>query len=195
MFMGAAQIEASAFAGSVWRLAAGGVFSVLLIAACVTDVRQRRVPNGLVVVLAVLGLAFSVWVDPWLPGLGRGVAGLVLGFSIWIAFYVVGGMGAGDVKLFAAAAAWLGPAGAWHASLVAALLGGILSVGALLAQRRLREGAERVAIALSTMSMAPLGGVTPGVERKRYLPYGLALAGGAVLVGWFPDILGVWRAL
>jgi prepilin peptidase CpaA len=193
MFIGAAQIEASAFAGSGWRLAAGGVFSVLLLVACVTDVRWRRVPNWLVVVLAVLGLAFSTWIDPWLPGLGRGFAGLALGFSIWIVFYVVGGMGAGDVKLFAAAAAWLGPAGAWRAALVAALLGGVLSVAALLAQRRLREGTERVAIAVSTMSMAPLGGVTPAAERKRYLPYGIALSGGALLVAWFPEILVVWR--
>jgi prepilin peptidase CpaA len=193
MFIEAAQIKASAFAGSGWRLAAGGVFSLLLIIACVTDVRQRRVPNWLVVVLAVLGLAFSALIDPWLPGLGRGVAGLALGFSIWIVFYVVGGMGAGDVKLFAAAAAWLGPAGAWQASLVAALLGGLLSVVALAAQRRLREGTERVAIAVSTMSMSPLGAVTPGADRKRYLPYGIALSGGALLIAWFPEILGVWR--
>ena len=168
---------------------------MLLIVACITDVRWRRVPNLLVIVLAGLGLAFSTWTDPWLPGLGRAFAGLLVGFSIWIVFYLVGGMGAGDVKLFAAAATWLGPTGAWQASLVAALLGGVLSVIALIAQRRLREGSERVAIAISTLSVTPLGAVEPGVARKRYLPYGIALAGGALLTAWVPKILVVWRGL
>ena len=193
MFIGAAGLETSAFAGSAWRLAAGGVFTALLVTACVTDVRWRRVPNWLVLALAVLGIGFSTAIDPVLPGLGRGLIGLVVGFSIWILFFAVGGMGAGDVKLIAAAAAWLGPGGAWRASLVAALLGGLLSVVALLLQRRLREGTQRVAIAVSTMSIAPLGAVAPGVERRRYLPYGIALSGGALLVAWFPEILGVWR--
>ena len=193
MFSGVAAIEFSAFAGSVWRLAAGGVFTALLVVACVTDLKSRRIPNWLVLVLAVLGLGFSTAIDPGLGGFGRGFAGLLVGFSIWILFFVAGGMGAGDVKLIAAAAAWLGPGGAWRASLVAALLGGVLSVVALLAQRRLREGTQRVAIAMSTMSVAPLGAVAPGVERRRYLPYGIALSGGALLVAWFPQILGVWR--
>ena len=195
MFIEAARIETSAFAGSGWRLAAGGVFSVLLVVACITDVRWRRVPNALVVVLALLGVAFSTWTDPWFPGLGRAVSGLLVGFAIWIGFYLVGGMGAGDVKLFAAAATWLGPTGAWQASLVAALLGGVLSVIALMIQRRLREGSERVAIAISTMSVSPLGAVEPGVARKRYLPYGIALSGGALLIAWVPGILGAWREL
>src|SRR5688572_22479315 len=190
MFLGVAVLQESAFAGSTWRLAAGGLFTALLVAACVTDLRWRRIPNWLALALAVLGIGYSIAVDPGLAGVGRGVGGLFVGFSIWILFFVVGGMGAGDVKLIAAASAWLGPNGAWRASLVAALLGGILSLVALLAQRRLREGTQRVAIAMSTMSIAPLGAVAPDVERRRYLPYGIALAGGALLVAWFPQILG-----
>jgi prepilin peptidase CpaA len=195
MLMQAARLESSAFAGSAWHLVAGGVFTILLIVACITDVRWRRVPNKLVLLLTILGLAFSAWSNPWLPGVARAATGLLVGFAIWIGFYLVGGMGAGDVKLFAAAATWLGPTGAWQASLVAALLGGVLSLGALIAQRRLREGSERVAIAISTMSAAPLGAVEAGVARKRYLPYGIALSGGALLVAWVPNILGMWRGL
>ncbi len=116
-------------------------------------------------------------------------AGLALGFSIWIMFHVAGGMGAGDVKLFAAAAAWLGPGGAWRAALVAALAGGVLSLGALIWQRRTREGVERVAMSLSMFSLAPLGKVSADEQRKAYLPYGVALACGALLIGWIPGIL------
>ena len=177
------------FAGSEWRLAAGALYSVLLVIACVTDVRWRRIPNVLVAVLAAAGFAFSVEVEPWWPGLLRASTGLVLGFSIWIIFHVAGGMGAGDVKLFAAAGAWLGPAGAWRAALVAALVGGVLSLAALVWQRRTREGVERVAMSLSMFSLAPLGKVSPGADRKAYLPYGVALACGALLTAWIPGLL------
>ena len=177
------------FAGSEWRLAAGVVYSTLLVIACLTDVRWRRIPNGLVLVLALTGFAFSVAMEPWWPGLLRAASGLTLGFAIWILFHVAGGMGAGDVKLFAAAAAWLGPGGAWRAALVAALAGGVLSLGALMWQRRTREGVERVAMSLSMFSLAPLGKVAPDQQRKAYLPYGVALACGALLTAWIPGIL------
>src|SRR6476620_6600206 len=124
------------FSGSLFRLLGGGVFSVLLVIACVTDVRWRRIPNALVLTLAITGFAFSVWLDPWLAGLGRATAGLSLGFGIWLAFFVLGAIGAGDVKLFAAAGAWLGPAATWRAALVSAALGGALAIAMLVRERR-----------------------------------------------------------
>ncbi len=177
------------FAGSEWRLAAGVVYTTLLVIACVTDVRWRRIPNALVLVLALTGFAFSVGMEPWWPGVVRAFSGLALGFAIWILFHIAGGMGAGDVKLFAAAAAWLGPGGAWRAALVAALAGGVLSLVALMWQKRTREGVERVAMSLSMFSLAPLGKVSPDKQRKSYLPYGVALACGALLTAWVPGIL------
>lgn len=176
------------FAGSEWRLAAGALYTLLLVIACITDVRWRRIPNALVLVLALTGFAFSVTTEPWLPGLMRAFSGLVLGFSIWILFHIAGGMGAGDVKMFAAAAAWLGPGGAWRAALVAALAGGVLSLVALVLQRRTREGLERVAMSVSLFSLAPLGKVAADQQRKTYLPYGVALACGALLTAWIPGI-------
>ena len=177
------------FAGSEWRLAAGVLYTLLLVIACVTDVRWRRIPNALVAVLALTGFAFSVAMEPLWPGLVRAFSGLVLGFSIWILFHIAGGMGAGDVKMFAAAAAWLGPGGAWRAALVAAVAGGVLSLAALLVQRRMREGLERVAMSVSMFSLAPLGKVVPDQQRKSYLPYGVALACGALLIAWIPGLL------
>jgi prepilin peptidase CpaA len=165
------------------------LYTTLLVIACITDIRWRRIPNVLVLVLTLTGFAFSVAMEPWWPGLLRAVAGLGLGFAIWILFHVAGGMGAGDVKLFAAAASWLGPSGAWRAALVAALAGGILSLGALIWQRRTREGVERVALSFSMLSLAPLGKAVPGQNRNSYLTYGVALDCGALITAWIPGIL------
>jgi prepilin peptidase CpaA len=176
------------FSGSLLRLAAGGVFSVLLVAACITDVRWRRIPNALVLALAIPGIAFSVSLDPWLAGLARAMGGLTLGFAIWIAFFVIGAIGAGDVKLFAAAGAWLGPGATWRAALVAAALGGVLAVAMLMRERRTRDAFERVMVSVSTRSVASLA-PNPGVPRSRQLPYGVALACGALIVAWIPGVL------
>ena len=176
------------FSGSLFRLVSGGVFSVLLVAACITDVRWRRIPNALVLALALPGIAFSVSLDPWLPGLGRAMSGLTLGFAIWIAFFVIGAIGAGDVKLFAAAGAWLGPGATWRAALVAAALGGVLAVFMLLRERRAREGFAKVMVSVSTRSVAALA-PDPAMPRSRQLPYGVALACGALIVAWIPGVL------
>ena len=48
----------------------------------------------------------------------------------------LGVLGAGDVKLFAAGAAWLGPAGVWPATTYAALAGGVLALGWVVLGRR-----------------------------------------------------------
>jgi len=180
--------QTAAFSGSLFRFLAGGVFSVLLVIACVTDVRWRRIPNVLVLTLALTGLAYSVWIDPWFPGLGRAAGGLALGFGIWIAFFVIGAIGAGDVKLFAAAGTWLGPAATWRAALVAAAIGGLLAVLMLLRERRTRDGFEKVMVSLSSRSLSVLT-PDPAIPRKRQLPYGVALACGALIVAWIPGVL------
>ena len=45
----------------------------------------------------------------------------VLGAALFFPFFALGGMGAGDVKLLAALAAWLGPADAVYLAMFAAI--------------------------------------------------------------------------
>src|SRR6185503_8623684 len=115
------------FTGSYAHLAGGVVFTLLLVVVCATDIRSRKIPNELVLAILVTGWVYALTVaDPWLALRGS-LAGTLLGFGIWIGFYLVGVIGAGDVKFFAAAGAWLGPGATWRAALVAAVVGGILA--------------------------------------------------------------------
>ena len=119
------------------------------------------------------------------------MGGVLLGFGIWIAFWLIGMMGAGDVKFFAASGAWLGVAGVWHAALIAGALGGILAVVSLLRDRQLRRGIERAALAVTSRSVGVLGSSSDDADaRRRHLPYGVALAGGALAAAWLPHLLG-----
>jgi prepilin peptidase CpaA len=158
---------------------------VLLAAICVSDVRYRRVPNALVASLAILGLLASTLRQPWVAGLSHGVLGLLAGLALWMPFWLFHMIGAGDVKLFAAAAAWLGPSLVPEAALLAALYGGLAALGMLIVQR----GAWLTFVRLGHALYAP--GIlrdTPGTRGAR-LPYGVAITAGVLTAARFPGIL------
>ena len=168
----------------------GTLFSVLLLVGCVTDIRDRRIPNVLVLIILLTGVAYSVSTLSLVEGLIRSAAGAGLGFGIWIAFWLLGLLGAGDVKFFAAAGAWLGPGNAWRAALMAAIFGGGLAVYSLIRSRQLKSGVERTALALSSRTLGVLDSTSEDAAgAKRHLPYGVALAAGALAAAWLPKFL------
>lgn len=83
------------------------VAAVTLFAA-VTDVRRFKVPNKLTFPALLLGLVCSSLLGGFM-GLGISFLGAVTGFAVLLVFYALGGVGAGDVKLFTALGSWLGP--------------------------------------------------------------------------------------
>ncbi len=98
---------------------------IVLAVATFTDLRNRRIPNWLVVPFLVVGLVSSAWLHGW-HGLGHSLAGLGLGLLIYGFLFWMGGMGAGDVKLAAAIGAWIGPNQLFIALVVTAMAGGIM---------------------------------------------------------------------
>ena len=83
--------------------------TVLLMLASASDIRARRVPNLLNAVVVSGGLLFQVLSPRAGDGWSSALGGLAVGFGIWFPMYLFRLVGAGDVKLFAAAAVWIGP--------------------------------------------------------------------------------------
>ena len=107
-------------------------------------------------------------------------------------FYVIGVMGAGDVKYFAAMSAWLGPGLAWRTALLCALIGGVLAVVFLLRDSRLGRALQAIALAPFLRAFpAPQVADLTALEARRQLPYGVAMGLGAIIAFLFPSILGV----
>ena len=177
------------FTGSYVHLAWGAVFTLLLLTGCVTDLKSRRIPNELVAVILGTGLLFALYSSNVVQALAMSLAGTAIGFAIWIAFYLVGVIGAGDVKFFAAAGSWLGPGATWRAALVAAVVGGVLAIVFLLLEKRLGTVLRRMAMAASSGSLVALPERTVDTSTgHRPLPYGVALAIGALVTAWFPGL-------
>ena len=174
------------FVGTEWGLGWGVSYTVLVVLAAILDVWRRRIPNWLVLTLATLGIVFASFQVPGFGGLWRGIEGIALGLALWLPFYAMGWVGAGDVKLFAAASAWLGPARAFEAALASAFAGALLAVIWML----WTYGVKRTAATLGAAAAAPAV-LAPSPRtgiRQRPLPYAVALALGALAAAWMPGL-------
>ena len=166
-------------------LVAGAVFTALLALVVRSDVAARRIPNALVLTLVLSGTCVATTILRADVGLGGAAVGFALGLGLWVPFWVMRVLGAGDVKLAAAVGTWLGPAGVLEASVLAAIAGGALALVVVARRRRLAALAGGLALWTAALQRGQL--TKPLVADKTdVLPYGVALAVGAVLAGWLP---------
>ena len=154
-----------------------GVLIALVIASAWSDVRTRCIPNWLTVTGAVAGLALHFRQSDF-PGAFSSIAGLILGLGIFMALYLAGGMGAGDVKLFGAVGALVGPQRLLLIFVLTGLLGGIAAVVLSLSRGRLGSTVQRTGELLLDLSRARMPRTH---EDPMRLPYGAVIAGGTLL--------------
>jgi prepilin peptidase CpaA len=95
--------------------------------ATITDLYSRRIPNWLVLPYWLAGIVFRGVYFGW-HGVWQSLAGAGVAIGIFGVFFLLGGMGAGDVKLCAAVGAWIGPAQTLFALIFTALAGGVIVV-------------------------------------------------------------------
>jgi prepilin peptidase CpaA len=110
------------------------------------------------------------------------------GVAIFLPFFLLGGMGAGDIKLVACIGAWLGPRAALWVALYAALAGGVMAVGIAVAAGYFRQALANIVKLLTywrIVGVRPLPEVTLEGARGPRLPYALPIAVGAVAAIWF----------
>jgi len=104
----------------------------------VTDLWSFKIYNVLTVPLLVSGLIYHSVVGG-MVGFQGSLLGALFGFGALLAFYVMGGMGAGDVKLMAAIGAWLGLPVTFHLFIASSLAAGVYSVILLVVGQSLVE--------------------------------------------------------
>ena len=79
----------------------------ILILASWIDLKTHRIPNYLTFTALIAGFLLQILLHGW-NGITHSLGGVIVGFLIFIPFYIKGGMGAGDVKLMAVVGAFLG---------------------------------------------------------------------------------------
>src|SRR5260370_7182149 len=99
--------------------------AALVIVAAVFDIRFRRIPNWLVVAGFCSGLALNVFFFR-VDGLILALLGAALAFAVYLPFFALRAMGAGDVKLMIAIGAFMGARNSLILFLITSILLGIL---------------------------------------------------------------------
>jgi prepilin peptidase CpaA len=158
------------------------------------DVRSRRIPNRLLLPGALAACALhgalaagqGLFQQPF-GGLGlmSALAGLAIGLALLLPLYMLGAMGAGDVKLMAMVGAFLGPQAVIEAALLSLLCGGVLALSAALWSRTLPTVLMHVQQMLLHALLRAVSGAgaaipaPPAASGK--LPYAIAIASGTLL--------------
>jgi prepilin peptidase CpaA len=131
------------------------------------DVRTRRIPNALALSVAALGLArLTLTGDLAAALISIGVAAVV--FILGFLLFWRGLLGGGDVKLMAASVLLVGAPALSLFFLATSLCGLVVTLATVAADRFARRAA---------CPQSPAGVLRP----RRTVPYGVAIAGGAVL--------------
>ena len=161
---------------------------VVLVAALVaaaTDIWKFKVYNALTLPLLVSGLLYHAF----RAELADSLLGVLFGFASLIVLYIIGGMGAGDVKLMAAVGAWLGMPLTFYVFIASSLAAGVYSIGLVVWTGQVVETAVNLQILwLRLASVGRYLGSDDMVEsevrrsdrRKRIIPFAAMVAIGLV---------------
>jgi len=118
------------------------ILTPILVIAAVTDIRWGKIFNWLTFPAIFIGIIYQLIMAGLPEGL-LSIAGLFVGMACYLPFYLMGGTGAGDVKLMGAVGAFLGPKGVFYAFIYSTLVGGIYAVLLLISHRMFEETLQR----------------------------------------------------
>ena len=160
---------------------------VMLGLAVVSDLRDRRIPNRVTVWGAACGLVLAALAVGGVPSsslLGMGVA---LGISF--PAFALGVLGAGDAKLLAAVAAFVGLGALPSVLLYGGLAGGVLGLASSIQRGTVIPVLMNLPGTFVYVVTFGRRGAGQTIEdpNARTIPYGVAIAAGAV-AAWFAPL-------
>jgi prepilin peptidase CpaA len=163
------------------------IVGALLVWGAVADVRTARIPNRLVLAGLVLAPAAAL-AHGGLAGLGAALAAAGIAFGVGFAGFALGAIGGGDAKFLVVGAAMVGLPQLLPYLLAAGALGGLLGVGTILWHRRGIEATVMTADLAKSVATLGRKGYRGrlGDEGRIAVPYGVAIAGGALIVQFTP---------
>lgn len=155
---------------------------IFILLICIyTDVKSRKIYNKVIFPSLLFAFTINAFIGGW-DSLLHSFLGFLTGLGLLLIPYLMGGMGAGDVKLLALIGALKGVHFVLITSLYMAIVGGIIAIAILL----FRKGAvERFKNIIFFLSARRSGVKVPLLLNKDSLkatyPYGVAIAAGAFI--------------
>jgi prepilin peptidase CpaA len=150
-----------------------------------TDLKSRKIYNAVLFPILFTALIIHT-IMGGLGGLSHAVLGTIVGLSILLIPFLLGGMGAGDVKLLAVIG---GIKGIWFVlftSFYMALAGGVIAVFILLFHKGFKKRMKQIILFFhGLLNGVKFPIISDAVGMKTTYPYGVAIAAGAIYQAFF----------
>lgn len=177
---------------AAWQLWCFVTVALALVIALEADLLESRIPNVLVALLLVAGVALHAMgpangregvfgAFPGALGGAQALLGAAVGLAIFLPMHLVGAMGAGDVKFMAALGAFAGPVDVLGLALSVVALGGVLALVLTVVRRKssLAWGNVLRVVHGIRHPLASNQRFDPATQSALRMPYALAFALGA----------------
>lgn len=158
------------------------VLSIILLVCFYTDIKFNKIYNAVLVPAAVVAFAGNIYLGGVQTGI-TSIKGLILGMGLLFIPFMMGGIGAGDVKLLGVIGIFKGPDFVWTVFLMTALVGGLISIIVMVKSKNfIMRLKTAFMMLLSILRIVPVPVIENiGSETALTFPYGAAITAGTVL--------------
>ena len=115
---------------------------IILVIASIKDLFSFRIPNWLTYPAIAVGFSYSSFTKGY-EGFLFSLTGALIGFVLLLLPYMIGGTGAGDVKLMGAVGSFLGVHGIFVVFILSCILGGVYALFLVASKGLLRSTFKR----------------------------------------------------
>lgn len=159
------------------------LLALVVMISLFTDLINHKILNVIVIPGAILGFIINVDYTGWQGFLFSG-KGLLVGIGLLLIPFIMGGLGAGDVKLLGAIGAIKGTEFVFNTFLGTALAGGIIAVIVFLTRKKFLSSIKKIGAGLYIIiigkDLSALKNLQQYNESSGYFPYGLAISAGTL---------------
>jgi prepilin peptidase CpaA len=147
---------------------------MVIVISFITDLKKRTILNIVTFPAVIFGLSYYCFKYGW-DGLEFSVTGFIIGFLLLVIPYLLGGVGAGDVKLLSAIGTLKGAAFVVNSFFYSCLFGGLLAIVILIKRKELLKTIKTI------FTFKKIRTINENNESTdAYLPFGVAIALGTV---------------
>jgi prepilin peptidase CpaA len=156
------------------------VLITALLISLITDISKRKILNIVTLPTILFGFIYNTF-NNGLDGFLFSGKGFLLGLSLLLIPYLLGGMGAGDVKLMAAIGALMGTSFILYSFVYIALIGGLISVILIMKQNGIKNSFKSFYFQVFFLG-GNLGSLLFSKDKSSSIsfPYGVAIVFGTL---------------
>jgi prepilin peptidase CpaA len=154
-----------------------------------TDFKYQKIYNKVIYPAIIISIILNVSING-LMGLKTSLTGFVVGLCILLIPYLMGGIGAGDVKLLAFIGALKGSIFVLNTALYMALIGGVIALVMIILSKESKKFFKGFWLWLKYLFFGIRFKLEiPTTSLLKKYPYGLAIVGGSIICLLFKEAM------